>query len=303
MTALPDSAPQDRTPARPPRRADRTMLLAMVQHGSIALALLLLLAYHGPSVVSQRHMAFRWLSMLLLIVAAWIGSARFAVIAAVAVLSGWTWIEAPASRWLDWLPGHLVRFAVVLGLVVWLVGLRRQLALAERLARVDGLTGLPNRQALIEALEAELSRSRRFGRPFTLALLDCDGFKQINDERGHLIGDEVLQRVGQTLREQTRPFDCAGRWGGDEFLIVLSEVDRGDAEIVAERIRAAMRHNVERDYPRLRFSLGMVTIRNPVLSWQECVENADAAMYLAKRSGPDRTEFTTLEAPVPTVAS
>jgi len=279
-----------------PRRAALPQLESLALHGSVLILLGLLLLFRGTDSHSQQQMMCRWLSMGLLVLCAWTCVSRFAITTAVAVLAFWMWVEIPDSPWTEWLPGHVVRFACVLGLVLWLVGLRHRLAAAQRLARVDGLTGLPNRQALEEALIAELGRARRFGRPFTVALLDCDGFKQINDERGHLTGDEVLKRVGQALRDQTRPFDCAGRWGGDEFLIVLSELDHDDAELVVERLRAAMRHGVERDHPSVRFSLGVVTIRNPDRSWQDCVAQADTAMYRAKRAGPDRTEFVVIEA-------
>jgi len=191
----------------------------------------------------------------------------------------------------DLLPGQLVRLAVSLGLVIWLSRLRDRLVEAQRLARIDSLTGLPNRQALIDSLQAELSRSRRFARPFSLAMLDWDGFKKINDQQGHLVGDEVLRRVGVSLREHTRPFDCAGRWGGDEFLVVLSEVDGEDAKLIAERLRASIRHYVERDFPSLAFSLGVVTFQNAELDWPSCVARADATMYAAKRQGRDQTRF------------
>ena len=125
-------------------------------------------------------------------------------------------------------------------------------------------------------------------------MLDCDGFKQINDLKGHLAGDELLRRVSEALRQNTRPFDCAGRWGGDEFLIVLSEVDHDDAQMIAERLRATMRHDVERDHPSLTFSLGVVTVLNAPAEWQECLRRADEAMYTAKSLGPDQTRFEIL---------
>jgi diguanylate cyclase (GGDEF)-like protein len=200
--------------------------------------------------------------------------------------------------WTELLPGQLIRLVVAVWMVAWIARLRERLAQAHRLARLDSLTGLPNRQALVEALDAELSRTRRFGRPFTVALLDCDGFKGINDRGGHLAGDEVLRRIGFALRQQTRRYDCVGRLGGDEFLLVLSEVDRDDAALIAERLRAALRHFVEREYPSLTFSLGVVTFRSADLHWEECIRRADDAMYAAKRQGPDQTRFEVIDTPM-----
>ena len=258
---------------------------------AVCLSLVVLTLFHGTDAVAQLHPAMPSLLIAVLAFAACACPARFAIAASLIVVVLWSWMETRTPNGLDGLPGQLIRLIVVTGLVAWLARLKGQLADAQRSARVDSLTGLPNRQALIEALNAELGRAKRFGRPFTLALLDCDGFKQINDLRGHLAGDEVLRRIGESLRRQTRPYDCAGRWGGDEFLIVLSEVDHHEAPLIAERLRAALRHNVERDHPSLTFSLGVVTLRNADLNWQECVRKADEAMYAAKRVGRGRTRF------------
>ena len=239
-----------------------------------------------------------WLLVSLLVVAGWSCSRKAAFGATLISLFAWCWIEtAAAANWTQLLPGQCLRFAVALWLVAWIGRLRERLAQAHRLARLDSLTGLPNRQALVEALDAELSRTRRFGRPFTVAMLDCDGFKGINDRGGHLAGDEVLRRIGLALRQHTRRYDCVGRLGGDEFLLVLSEIDRENAAPVAERLRAALRHFVEREYPVLTFSLGVVTFRTADLDWEECIQRADEAMYAAKRQGPDQTRFEVVDEP------
>lgn len=236
-------------------------------------------------------MALRWLSMAALLVVAWVCPPRLAVAFSLIALVTWSLLEINSSDWTQWLPGHSVRFLVAIGLVAWIIHLRTAVASAQHLARVDGLTGLPNREALIEAIEAELSRAKRFSRSFSVAVMDCDGFKQINDLRGHLTGDDVLRRIGAVLQRQTRRFDCAGRWGGDEFLIVLPEIDANDAKLFAERLRAALRHEIERDYPSLTCSLGIVTFPGAAADWQDCVRQADEAMYAAKRQGRDQTRF------------
>lgn len=239
-----------------------------------------------------------WLLVALLLVTGWSCSRQMTFATTLISLFAWCWIEASsAANWTQLLPGQGVRFVVALWLVTWMNRLRHQIAQAHRLARLDSLTGLPNRQALIESLDAELSRARRFGRSFTVALLDCDGFKGINDRGGHLAGDEVLRRIGLALRQQTRRYDCVGRLGGDEFLLVLSEVDRDNAVLIAERLRASLRHFVEREYPMLTFSLGIVTFRSADLDWEECFQRADEAMYAAKRQGPDQTRFEVVDAP------
>ncbi|MBS0205056.1 MAG: GGDEF domain-containing protein [Planctomycetes bacterium] len=244
-----------------------------------------------PDSTGQLPQVVQWLLVAILLAAAGTCSSRFALAIGVLVLAGWSWGELRSlnGAWST----VVVRLAVVMGFIVWMIRVRGQLAASHRLARVDSLTGLPNRPALIEAIQAELSRAKRFQRPFSLALLDCDGFKQINDTRGHLAGDEVLRVIGRSLRHQTRKYDCSGRWGGDEFLILLCEVDHNNVLTVVERLRAAMRKEVEQEYPSLTFSLGVVTICN-ALTWEECVQRADALMYTAKRQGRDQTQFADL---------
>ena len=246
----------------------------------------------GPGSASLLN---EWLLVALLIAAAWTFPSRVAIGIALLTSVLWAVVEWQAAIGISRLPGQLVRMTVAACLVASFCRLRDKLSQAERISRIDSLTGLPNRQALIDAMEAELSRAKRFGRPFSLALLDCDGFKGINDRSGHLAGDAVLRRIGDSLRGNPRPFDCAGRWGGDEFLVVLSEVNHLDAEVLAERLRAAIRHEVEREYPMLAFSLGVVTFADVNLGWQDCLQRVDEAMYSAKRAGRDETRFDVVE--------
>jgi diguanylate cyclase (GGDEF)-like protein len=102
-------------------------------------------------------------------------------------------------------------------------------------ARTDGLTGCLNHAALHETLGRELERCRRTGQPLSLALVDLDDFKQVNELHGHLVGDEVLRRVGQSLRQTLRAYDVVGRYGGDEFAIVAVDTTEADAAEVAAR--------------------------------------------------------------------
>lgn len=159
------------------------------------------------------------------------------------------------------------------------------------LARCDPLTHLPNRQALSEQLDAEIARSMRFQRPFTLVMIDCDGFKTLNDRHGHQAGDEFLRRLADALRRSVRIYDHVSRLAGDEFVLVLSEATRSEAETVLERVWATVRLEMFDDYPDVTFSAGAVTFPPGDLDPVECLQRVDSAMYSAKRSGKDRTVF------------
>jgi two-component system chemotaxis response regulator CheY len=164
----------------------------------------------------------------------------------------------------------------------------------ETLALHDSLTGLLNRRAIMEHATAELARARREGQPLSLILLDVDHFKAINDRHGHLIGDEALKMVAATLSACKRVSDWAGRWGGEEFLLVLPRTTAESALAIAERLRAGV---AAASLPlpdggalRLRISAGVCTIPPGADGLiDEYVREADAALYEAKRAGRDRT--------------
>jgi diguanylate cyclase (GGDEF)-like protein/PAS domain S-box-containing protein len=156
-------------------------------------------------------------------------------------------------------------------------------------ARTDWLTQLKNRWGLEEILEIEFDRYLRSGRVFSIALLDVDGFKQVNDRHGHGFGDHVLRRIASTIEHSRRSYDVLGRWGGDEFLLILPETTLEEAERVAARMIAAIDH----DGPELG-EMARVTVSGGVIDSRGCeivasmIDRADLAMYRAKSSGGNR---------------
>ncbi|MBI3454720.1 MAG: GGDEF domain-containing protein [Candidatus Rokubacteria bacterium] len=153
----------------------------------------------------------------------------------------------------------------------------------------DRLTRLWNSRYLDEALEREIARCRRYGRPFGLLLVDLDGFKGVNDTAGHLAGDLVLQIVGRILRENCRATDVPTRLGGDEFAVVLPEaspemVRRYAAKLVGLIAGAPL----PADLPRVTASVGGVVFHAAPASARAAIAAADAAMYAAKRDGKNR---------------
>ena len=167
--------------------------------------------------------------------------------------------------------------------------------IVERQARVDGLTGLANRRQCEDQLASELARVERFGGPLAVVLADLDNFKAVNDRFGHATGDVVLREFARTLDEGIRDVDLAGRWGGEEFLLILPGTDLSGAALVAERIRAARAERVvlsaEGDPIRVTASFGVAAFPE-VQSVEGLLAAADGALYQAKGAGKNRVAAT-----------
>ncbi|HEV7571420.1 MAG TPA: GGDEF domain-containing protein, partial [Thermoanaerobaculia bacterium] len=175
--------------------------------------------------------------------------------------------------------------------------LRRNSALSEISAR-DALTGLYNRWYVMEKIDSEMNRSLRHRSPVSLIMLDIDHFKRVNDSFGHSAGDRVLRSVGQVLRDSCRVYDVAGRYGGEEFCVVLPETKVGNTTVVAERIRerlAASRFEVGSDSVVVTASIGIAGIDSieseVALSPSILIDRADQALYSAKHRGRNRVEM------------
>jgi diguanylate cyclase (GGDEF)-like protein len=162
---------------------------------------------------------------------------------------------------------------------------------ALRLSRYDALTQLYSRSYIALALDQEILRSARSGRPFALMLFDLDGLKPVNDRFGHEAGDRLLRGVADVIRGGVRATDVAGRHGGDEFIILLPETDAGGAVRVAEKLRrdiAQMSLPDTGQMVRSTVSIGVVSYPDDGRSAAELLRRADAAMYEAKRRGRDQ---------------
>jgi two-component system, cell cycle response regulator len=167
--------------------------------------------------------------------------------------------------------------------------LRQRNAELDRVSRTDGLTGLFNRRHLDEALLHQYSASRRNRTPVSVLLLDIDHFKNVNDTYGHPAGDQVLQEFARRLQHEVRLEDITGRWGGEEFLVILPGADPRSAGIVAERIRlATARAPVVVDGAQIPFTVSGGYATGPLDIPDEQVSRADAALYEAKLAGRNR---------------
>lgn len=171
--------------------------------------------------------------------------------------------------------------------------LRRQKEYAELLARTDALTGLANRRAFDEAAEQEVQRALRYNTPLSLVLTDIDRFKAINDRFGHHVGDQVLQHFARILSDSVRNIDLVGRWGGEEFAILMPGTDLEEAARAAERMRLAVQDAVPPLDDReclYTASFGVAAFRAETPTIASLLGRADAALYRAKDLGRNRVE-------------
>ena len=156
----------------------------------------------------------------------------------------------------------------------------------------DGLTGLLNRSAFHEKLESEYQRFLRYGSYLSLIVADFDSLKEINDSYGHPVGDEVIKKVGDILRETSRDSDVVTRYGGDEFVLVLPQTNSDNAFNMAERIRSKIENysfNINNNNFNCTISLGVATVPGKRIdSSDDLLECADRALYESKRSGRNR---------------
>jgi diguanylate cyclase (GGDEF)-like protein len=166
-----------------------------------------------------------------------------------------------------------------------LLEFRFRLQQEKHLSRIDSLTGAANRRAFYENLEGELSRLKRYGRPFSLAYLDVDNLKGVNDDLGHDAGDAVLCTVSATVRSNLRRTDTVGRIGGDEFAIVLSEADADTARAATDKLSSYLLDAMRQNRWPITFSIGLVTCMKAATSAEELMKKADGLMYLVKKSG------------------
>ena len=161
----------------------------------------------------------------------------------------------------------------------------------EELATKDPLTGAYNRRALLKRLAMDFAKAGREGRPLSVIMVDIDHFKSINDTHGHVVGDDVIRAVATTLGNQCREYDLVGRYGGEEFLLLLPDLDAEESREVAERLRLAIEAAVadfELPLESLSASLGVADVESGAEDYMALIDNADQALYAAKQSGRNR---------------
>jgi len=261
---------------------------------ALGVALFILIAFLDS--VSPIALSMHSLFLLPIILVAWNVNAFWGAVFAlgsglVVVLGGIAFGHAYTSAALLVLSA-LLRASIYLLVALAIAKLIRRLYDREcTLSRTDFLTGLPNRFAFYDVVGWELERQRRYGRPLSVIYLDCDNFKQVNDELGHSVGDTLLKTVAQEMLKSLRTTDLAARLGGDEYAALLPETSGEAALRVAETLRNVLNEAMRAQGWGVTFSIGVVGFEVPARGVDELIEIADRLMYQAKQTGKDRIAY------------
>lgn len=189
----------------------------------------------------------------------------------------------------------LVRLGFFLVVAFLVARVKKDTALESELARTDPLTGIANSRQFFEVCRIEIERSRRSARPLTVAFMDVDSFKLVNDKLGHSQGDELLRYVAGKMTAALRSTDLVARMGGDEFVLLLTETPGDDARLIIERLHGRLSEGMEdHDWPA-GFSFGVATFNTAPESVDEVLRKADALMYDAKQAAGASIRFSTFD--------
>lgn len=241
---------------------------------------------------SGPELAFSLFYLVVIALTAWI-SGVMALSVASAVFAAVVWLTA------EWMSGgpttvgillwnSATRLVIFAGIAALICRLKRALDLAQKLARTDYVTGVLNARAFHEAAKIEISRARRYKHPLTVAYVDVDDFKSVNDRYGHSQGDAILRTVAATLRNALRQSDSVARVGGDEFIVLLLETGYDHAEEVLTKLQQSLADAMAQVKSSVTFSMGAAVFDIPPADVDALIKAADAAMYKAKAEGKNR---------------
>lgn len=214
--------------------------------------------------------------------------------------SGLTWVVV-SRDWVEHYTNPAVPYwnaAVSLGFMVILAcivsALKRSHEQERELARTDYLTGAVNGRHFAEVAALEISRAERHGHQFSVAYMDVDDFKLVNDRHGHSAGDRLLRAVAETMREGVRDIDVVARLGGDEFAVLLPETDAVASQVVIRRVRRRLLDLAREHGWPVTYSIGVITWDEPPADVDGMLRAADDLMYSAKRNGKNRVQHRVL---------
>lgn len=261
----------------------------------IGISLLLVAAVATIDNATGSELSFSIFYLLPVSLAAWYAGGRIGRTISIVAAGAWLAIDATSGAVYSsplipfW--NAAVRFGFFLLVAQLITSLQRHVKQEENLARVDGLTGVMSGRTFRHSAAEVVGLAGRNGKPFTIAYVDLDDFKKVNDTRGHAEGDRALKAVGSALMNSIRRTDIVGRLGGDEFAVLLPETDESGAREVVAKIRAGLASATESGGWPIGASIGATVFLTPPDDPEKAIAQADELMYRAKASGKNRTVF------------
>ena len=262
--------------------------------GLFSLGLIAIIAAAGYSVGHEITISIFFLIPIAL--ATWYGDFRLGVFFCLLSTSIWYLIDAgwsahPADIHFAPYWNSAIRLGLFLITAQLLAHLKAHLSNEKYLSRTDDLTGVLNGRGFTELADKMFELSERHGRSTTLAYIDLDNFKQVNDRLGHSEGDKALKVTGETFLQSVRRTDVVGRLGGDEFAIVLPETNASGAKLLLDKLRIALDEAMKKNNWTISFSIGVVSFNLPPYDLDEAIKVGDALMYKAKQGGKNKTLY------------
>jgi diguanylate cyclase (GGDEF)-like protein len=260
------------------------------------IGLLLVVPVGIIDILTGDELSFSLFYLLPISLATWYAGRRLGVVTS--VFSAFVWFASDA------ITGHpyshpaipywnsAIRLGFFLITSLLMSALQKALEHQEELARSDNLTGALNRGFFSELVQMEIDRSQRFKRPITLAYVDIDNFKTINDRFGHNAGDKVLYTTVKQAKSQLRTTDVIARLGGDEFAFLLPETDRAAARVVISKVQIGLLDEMRKNNWPVTFSIGVLTCVDMPKTTEELIKQADDLMYWVKNNGKNSIRYS-----------
>ena len=244
--------------------------------------------------LTGNEIAFTLLYLLPISFVAWFDKRNIAVMMSILSAAAWIWADIAAGSIYShpFIPvwNTFIVLAFFLITVFSLAEIKKLLENEQKSARTDFLTGAANNRAFYESARMEMERAARFNHPLTLAYIDIDNFKQVNDSLGHTQGDSLLQSVVQTIKNNIRSIDLVARLGGDEFAVLFPETGETNAKTAIEKVQEVLIGVVRKHNWPVTFSIGAVTCYK-LCDIDELIKQADTLIYSVKESGKNRIEY------------
>lgn len=253
-----------------------------------ALGLILLSAVAALDFATGFKLRLTILYLVPVLVLTWILGRLFGVLLSIVACVSWARLDTLAGRYVDnsaflyWESGAVLCGFLIM--VVALTELRKALEDAHFRSRKDALTGLVNKGGFYQVVSAEIEVCRRYKRTLSIAYIDCDNFKSVNDKFGHHVGDELLGVISQTMQRKLRSSDLPGRLGGDEFAVMLPETNAEACRMVIEMLQQRLLHEMKEHNWPVTFSIGIATFLSMPSSIEDMIRQADKLMYAVKNT-------------------